>query len=281
MGKIKKTLGTIGLWILLQIVAIVPYLIVANIRDIDYMDLMAPAMLVADLAVILVLWIIRYYKMKELGERVPLIVLLLALVLGFASFTAIDILAIPFQLSDNMAPFFNAMVKSFWGFLAIAIVGPVMEEIMMRRIILNEIAQATGKKWWGILISALLFSLIHGNPIQIFFALPAGILLGWLYCKTGRLIVPICVHIMNNTFSFFAMRAGEQSETNFTDLWTQVALYACLAAAVALIIWFNVYYSRHEINTDLPYEYEDKSVKVETEPAEEPAAPEPVEVTEQ
>lgn len=276
MGKIKKTLKTIGIWILLQIIAVVPFAIIASSKGKNIIEYMAHALLAADLAIILVLWIIRYFKMKELGEKVPPIVLLMSLILGFCSLYAVDILAIPFNLPDNMAPYFQEMVKSVWGFLAIAIAGPVMEEIMMRRVILNEIAQATGRKWWGIIISALLFSLIHGNPIQIFFALPAGILLGWLYCKTGRLIVPVCVHIMNNTFSFFAMRNGVQTDTNFTDLWTQVILYACIAVTIALLIWFNIYYSRHETDTALPYEYEAKADEVEAEPA-----PEPEEVTEQ
>ena len=151
-----------------------------------------------------------------------------------------------------------------WGFLSVAIVGPVAEEVMMRRIILVEIAQATGKKWWGIFISALLFALIHGNPIQIVFALPAGILLGWLYCKTGRLIVPICVHIMNNSISFFSMKYGEQPETQFTDTWTQIILYACIAVTIALLIWFNVYYSRHQTDTALPSD--GKAVQIEAEP---------------
>ena len=272
---IKKTLKTIGLWLLLQIVAVIPFVIVANIKDMDFMELMAPALLVANLALILVLWMIRYFKMKELGQSIPPIVLLMSLILGFCSLYAVDILTIPFNLPDNMAVYFQVMVKSVWGFLAIAIIGPIAEEIMMRRVILTEIAQATGKQWWGICISALLFALIHGNPIQIAFAMPAGILLGWLYCKTGRLIVPICVHIMNNTISFFNMRAGEQSQMQFTDLWTQVILYSCIAVTIALIIWFNIYYSRHEIDTALPFDA--KAVEIEPEPA----AVETEQVTEQ
>ena len=264
MGKIRKSLISIGIWLLLQIIARIAFGIAANNRGVEYMDLIAPAMLILNLSFILILWIIRFYRIKELGQSVPSIVLLMSLVLGFCSLYAVNILTLPFNLPDNMEPVFDAMVKNKWGFLSVAIVGPVAEEVMMRRIILVEIAQATGKKWWGIFISAFLFALIHGNPIQIVFDLPAGILLGWLYCKTGRLIVPICVHIMNNSISFFSMKYGEQPETQFTDTWTQIILYACIAVTIALLIWFNVYYSRHQTDTALPSD--GKAVQIEAEP---------------
>ena len=260
MGKIRKTLISIGLWGLLQIIVGITFAIVSKIRGVDYLDIVAPALLISNLTFIIILWIIRFYKIKELGQSVPSIVLLMSLVLGFCALYAVDILSMPFNLPNNMAAVFDAMVKNKWGFLSIAIVGPIAEEVLMRRVILTEIAQATGKKWWGIFVSAFLFALIHGNPLQIFFALPAGILLGWLYCKTGRLIVPICVHIMNNSISFFTLKSGEQSDMQFTDTWTQVILYTCIAVTVALVIWFNIYYSRHETDTALPID--DKAVQV-------------------
>ena len=260
MGKIRKTLISIGLWGLLQIIVGIAFAIVSKTRGVDYLDMMAPALLISNLTFIIILWIIRFYKIKELGQSVPSIVLLMSLVLGFCALYAVDILSMPFNLPNNMAAVFDAMVKNKWGFLSIAIVGPIAEEVLMRRVILTEIAQATGKKWWGIFVSAFLFALIHGNPLQIFFALPAGILLGWLYCKTGRLIVPICVHIMNNSISFFSIKSGEQSDMQFTDTWTQVILYTCIAVTVALVIWFNIYYSRHETDTALPID--DKAVQV-------------------
>ena len=260
MGKIRKTLISIGLWGMLQIIVGITFAIVSKIRGVDYLDIVAPALLISNLTFIIILWIIRFYKIKELGQSVPSIVLLMSLVLGFCALYAVDILSMPFNLPNNMAAVFDAMVKNKWGFLSIAIVGPIAEEVLMRRVILTEIAHATGKKWWGIFVSAFLFALIHGNPLQIFFALPAGILLGWLYCKTGRLIVPICVHIMNNSISFFTLKSGEQSDMQFTDTWTQVILYACIAVTVALVIWFNIYYSRHETDTALPID--DKAVQV-------------------
>ena len=246
MAKIKKTLTSIGIWLALQIVVTVPFAIFAMVKGIDAMEIMAPALLISDALVILVLWFMKYYRIKELFSTVPFKILLISLVLGCATFYAIDILSLPFNLPDIMSGIFKTMAKSFWGFLAICIIGPVMEEIMMRRVILTEISEATGKKWIGIIVSAAIFAIVHGNPIQIFFAMPAGILLGWIYCKTGSLLVPICIHIMNNTVSFISIKVGSQDKMEFSDPLTIVQLALCIIVAIALIIQIAVYYSRKE-----------------------------------
>ena len=247
MLRIKKTLTTIGVWLGIQLTVMIPFAIYAATAKKEMTEILAPSLFVSNALVILVLWFMRYYKIRELFQKVPIKVLVLSLVLGFCALYAIDILSLPFNLPDIMGDLFNYMAHTFWGFLAIAIIGPIAEEVMMRRVILTEIAQSTGKQWLGILISAALFAIIHGNPIQIFFALPAGILLGWLYCKTGNLLVPICVHIMNNTISFFTIRSGAENDMQFTDTWTLVQLSACIVVTIALVIWLNVYYSKNKI----------------------------------
>lgn len=265
MAKYKKTLITIALFLGLQIIVTSVFAVVAILRKTTVMDYMAPALLISDALVILTLWAMKYYKMKELSRTVPGNVMIMSLVLGFFAFWGINILTMPFDVPDYFQEIFIAMSKSFTGFLAICIIGPVMEEIMMRRIILTEIAEATGKRWLGIIISAAIFAIIHGNPIQIIFAMPAGILLGWLYCKTGSLLVPVCVHIMNNTFSFISMKMPDSGATEFNSPLTMAELIICIIISVYLIIRMVSYYSQVE-----------KQQQAETveEPLQEPAAKE-------
>lgn len=243
MAKYKKTLITIALFLGLQIVVTSVFAVVAVFRNTTVMDYMAPALLISDALSILVLWVMKYYQMKEFSNTVPGKVMIMSLILGFFAFWGINILTMPFDVPDYFEEIFIAMSKSFTGFLAICIIGPVMEEIMMRRIILTEVAQATGKKWLGIIISAAIFAAIHGNPIQIIFAMPAGILLGWLYCKTGSLLVPVCVHIMNNTCSFISMKFPDVGTTDFHSPLTMAELIICIIISVYLIIRLVSYYS--------------------------------------
>lgn len=239
MSKIKRTLITFAVWLGVQIIALLIFPRTGS--------MMAPMLLTSDATVILVLWALRYFKVSDMFKAVPLKMFLASLVLGYASLYAVEIIQSQFDIPNLLDDVFDTLVHSACGCVAICLIGPLMEELMMRRIILSEMREATGRKWIAILISAILFSLMHGNPIQIVFALPAGILLGWLYCFTGSLAVPICVHIMNNTLSFITMRNGADEPMSLSDPYTQVKLAAALLVTASMLIWMVGFYRRKEV----------------------------------
>lgn len=253
MGKIKKTLTTIGIWLAAQLTVTTIFVIATLILKGDFNSMLAPALLVSDTITIIILFILKYCKVKELFQTAPQNVFLISMIMGFCSLFAVDLLAQPLDIPDIMEQQFKDMSKSLWGLFAICIIGPISEEIMMRRVILTEIKEATGSVWWGIIISAALFAIIHVNPIQVIFAMPAGIVLGWLYCKTGRLLVPICVHILNNTFSFILMRTDTDFEIELKSTLGIILLSICILITLGSIVWMVKYYSgkdRVETGTD-------------------------------
>ncbi|WCT73303.1 type II CAAX endopeptidase family protein [Sphingomonas naphthae] len=75
----------------------------------------------------------------------------------------------------------------------------VMEEILLRAVVLRLLWRAFGG-WWAIGLSALLFGALHlGNPHATLFAglaiaVEAGVLLGAVYALTGRLWAAIGFH---------------------------------------------------------------------------------------
>ena len=237
MSKIKRTLITFAIWLGAQIIALLAF----------PGSMIAPMVFASDAAVILALWAIKYFKTADLVKRVPVKVFLASLVLGYAALYSVEIIQGQFDIPNLLDDAFNTLVHSVWGFFAVCLIGPVMEEVMMRRVVLTEISEATGKKWLGIIISAVLFAVMHGNPIQIVFAIPAGILLGWLYCITGSLLVPIGVHIMNNTASFIALRAGDDEPLDISDPYTIITLTAAVLVTVSLTVWMVGYYRRRQV----------------------------------
>ena len=239
MFKIKRTLITLIIWLGVQFIV----MLIFPHSD----NMLGPAGFAANAAIILALWAIKYFKPTDLCERVPVKVFVASLILGYASLYVVSIIQTQFDIPDIFDDAFKTLVHSVWGFFAICLIGPVMEEIMMRRIVLTEIREATGKKWLAIIISATLFAVMHGNPIQIVFAIPAGILFGWLYCKTGSLLVPVGIHIMNNTISFFLLRAGDDTKMEISDPYTIVRLAAAILVTVSLIIWIVGFYRRSSV----------------------------------
>lgn len=76
------------------------------------------------------------------------------------------------------------------------LLGPAVEELMFRRLILTRLRRFGDG--FAILVSALIFALFHGNLAQFFYAFAVGLLLGWLYTSTGRLLHPILLHVSLN-----------------------------------------------------------------------------------
>lgn len=235
----KKTITTIGIWIAAQLVITLILMIVATAQGKDFNTVLAPALLISDFVVIVLLLLMKYCGLKELIKTVPGDIFLISMIFGICAIFAVDLLSSTVDIPNMLEEQFKDMSKTVSGFLGICIIGPIMEEIMMRRIILKEMERLTKSMWWGIIISAALFSIVHVNPVQVVFAMPAGIILGWLYCKTGSLLVPISLHILNNTISFITMRFGVESELSVKSTLGSVLFVVFALITVLSVIWIN------------------------------------------
>ncbi len=80
--------------------------------------------------------------------------------------------------------------------LFVGILAPIFEEIFYRKLILDRIAHFGELP--AVLISGLLFGLIHGNFSQFFYAAAVGMLFGYIYLKTGKLKYTIALHMILN-----------------------------------------------------------------------------------
>ncbi len=88
-------------------------------------------------------------------------------------------------------------------FIVAALVPAFCEEFLFRGAILTNLLPFGRSN--AILISALLFAVMHQNAGQILYAFAAGILLGVVYERTGSIWNCILLHLVNNSSSL-AMR---------------------------------------------------------------------------
>lgn len=80
----------------------------------------------------------------------------------------------------------------------VTIFGPIFEEIFFRGFVYSAFKKKIGVLG-GIFASSLLFSLLHTNLIGLLPIMALGILLTYLYERTGSLIPSMVVHIIHNT----------------------------------------------------------------------------------
>jgi len=101
-------------------------------------------------------------------------------------------------------------IVTFMLFFA-ALFGPFTEEVLFRGFLQPALREAVGV-WKAIFLSAFLFAFVHLNVyvfLQIFLL---GLVLAYLYEKTGTLLSPIFVHMLHNittlTYLFLNKREG-------------------------------------------------------------------------
>lgn len=83
----------------------------------------------------------------------------------------------------------------------VCVLAPIIEEILMRGYLLDGLSINYGSII-ALLVSSLLFALLHFNMVQTFSAFVCGIVLGLLYLQTGSIFCCILTHAGYNLISY-------------------------------------------------------------------------------
>lgn len=134
-------------------------------------------------------------------------------------FLIMDILPIWIKLPSFSSSFYrNEFEQSqILFFIAVAIIGPILEELVFRGIILGYMLKHKSERT-AILFAALLFGLMHISPDQVFFTFWGGIFLGYTYLKSKNILVPIFFHALNNIINFIYLKYGVSSFLDFSPI---------------------------------------------------------------
>lgn len=165
-------------------------------------------------------------------------------VIGLSALTMIPLalligeVSIVLGLSDRFATLFEGMAHSSYAIPVLAIVGPLAEELCFRYGIAGSILRGqkkNGSIWVPILVSAILFGIVHFNPAQSLAAVTIGIFFGWLYVRTGSLWPSLVCHMLNNFITIILLRQGFGSESLRQYVNSQT-IYICVIAGLALLL---------------------------------------------
>ena len=93
------------------------------------------------------------------------------------------------------------------GLLAIAVIAPLIEELLFRGLLQNALMHYV-PAWAAIILSAFTFSLVHLQPMAIPALMALGGAFGYIYYKTGSLRLTIILHMINNTLALLLTQAS-------------------------------------------------------------------------
>ena len=144
------------------------------------------------------------------------------------------------EMDENTQQIFSSLMKEPWGYVAVGILAPLAEEVVFRGAILRTLLGIMSKKnhWVAIMISAAIFGVVHANLAQFVNALLMGLLLGWMYYRTGSLVPGILLHWVNNTMAYVLANIMPQSDGKLIDLFhgDEKTMYYAVGFSLCIMI---------------------------------------------
>lgn len=169
-------------------------------------------------------------------------------------------MAFSFIPVDRWFPDYGEMMDSLLGsgnifgiILGTGVMAPFIEEIIFRGLIQKELEKNLPVTA-AVIIQGILFGLYHGNPLQIIYTAPLGILLGFVYVWTRSIWAPMVVHaFLNNTSTFLSKVLGEE----ISGYYVVLALVLGLLASA-----FTIHTMLKEGRGEQPFYLEDNHIRL-------------------
>lgn len=132
--------------------------------------------------------------------------------------------------------------RGFWALATAVLFAPFFEELICRGIVLETLRRRWGKRI-SVVISALLFAIIHFQPATAITALVAGLIFGTIYLRTESLFSTIILHALNNSIAY-ALIAFGLDNVSFSQLFgggVQYWIIYAVSVVICLVIGFESY----------------------------------------
>ncbi|MFA8434464.1 MAG: lysostaphin resistance A-like protein [Marinifilaceae bacterium] len=199
---------------------------------------------------LILLWITSAYRKKNISNRkgysfrrIPLSLFPVLIGVTIALIILLEPLSSIIPSPDWLKELMNSgIILNYWGFLTLAVAAPILEELLMRGVVLEGLLQNYEPRK-AIIWSAVFFGVLHMNLAQFVGAFLIGIVIGWLYWKTDSLWPGILIHFVNNSLAFAGMVYFPDSEgIFFYDLVGNPLLYGLLLLVCVAIVWVTYKY---------------------------------------
>lgn len=127
----------------------------------------------------------------------------------------------------------------------LGIVAPLSEEPVFRGMLLRGRVRQ-GERWSAIFLTAILFGVVHISPAQAFYATLIGLVVGWLFVRSGALVPCMVFHGLHNLGVAFVNMLPippipgfntEPEPIQFQPLWFDAIGLAALLIGLAGIAW--------------------------------------------
>ncbi|HBM81691.1 MAG TPA: hypothetical protein DD426_12810, partial [Clostridiaceae bacterium] len=160
--------------------------------------------------------------------------------------------------NDNLGEIYISGFGDCLSILAIVVIAPIFEETLFRGVILRGLLKNYGVLK-ALIVTSVLFGILHFNIAQLITASILGLMLGFIFIKTGSLILCILFHALNNGLSIIIYELSSKYESMFSSAYI-IIIPVLLIAAGTVSLYFlirkpdNISDIIEERNASLSYE---------------------------
>lgn len=137
---------------------------------------------------------------------------------GFSGFVSTYDIEFSAYETENPATFLEFLLFIF----EVAVIPAIVEEVAIRGIVMPPLRKYGDR--FAIIMSAIIFALMHSNMLQIPFAFVAGLVLGYFAISTKSLWTAIAIHAANNLLSAVSSVVIDRPVLSAIYSWGIVAL---------------------------------------------------------
>lgn len=196
------------------------------------------ALLTPDIIILVLFFLIKAFPLRT-SYRMKWADLGLFILLAIATLAPSLWIDIGPQPSHELQQTMKTIMKSPVGVILITLLAPLVEEIVFRGAIERSLLSwhpFSTRPWVAILLSAVFFGIAHLDPSQSIHAFLMGILLGWIYWRTGSILPGLIVHIVNNTSAYAISLFYPDEDATFQDIVGDDIAVSALLCVLSVIL---------------------------------------------
>jgi membrane protease YdiL (CAAX protease family) len=127
--------------------------------------------------------------------------------------------------------------------IVMALAPAIFEEVFFRGGFQQMMTRATGNVLVSVVVTSLLFSAIHFSFYGFLSRTAMGIVLGFLFARSGNLWIPILAHFFNNAVGvlqvYFLKMSGKNIEDGMDDKFPLALVFFAIPAIFFLYKWYK------------------------------------------
>lgn len=193
---------------------------------------------------------VNFFTATKLNKKIDILSVLLALgisivcLFGFSGLTNVFVAFIEklgYKTAIGTIEILNPLTYIFYV-IFLAIFPAFFEDVLFRGVIQSGLEKQGKTK--AVLLSALIFMLMHGLADQTVHQFLLGIILGYVYIASGSILIPVLIHFFNNFITVTAIyvqgASAESQILSWGDIGIQFAFAIISAVASSVLLFYMI-----------------------------------------